>query len=220
MNHISKTVTPPLHASYSAACERNQHAIFSVLSAKLAHGSKVFEIGSGSGQHAAYFLLNRPDLLWQCADLEINHRCINSWLTASQSQSQSQSKFKKFGPVNLDLLSTELPQLDSFLNDQDAVYSANTAHFIPRTAVEKLFEVAASLLKTGGRFYLYGPFKYNGKFTSDSNREFNNWLLESADFRAIRDFDWVNTLAEQNGLQLLADHTMPANNQMLEWQKR
>jgi len=30
----------------------------------------------------------------------------------------------------------------------------------------------------------------------------------------------VNELATRNGLELLADHAMPANNQLLVWQKK
>ncbi|MCH8175000.1 MAG: DUF938 domain-containing protein, partial [Proteobacteria bacterium] len=35
----------------------------------------------------------------------------------------------------------------------------------------------------------------------------------------VRDFEWVNDLAESAGLTLLEDNAMPVNNQFLVWKK-
>jgi hypothetical protein len=37
--------------------------------------------------------------------------------------------------------------------------------------------------------------------------------------RGIRDFEWVNELAVEQGLDLQSDTAMPANNQVLVWQR-
>ncbi len=33
----------------------------------------------------------------------------------------------------------------------------------------------------------------------------------------VRDFEAVNALARDEGMELIADHAMPANNQLLVW---
>jgi hypothetical protein len=35
----------------------------------------------------------------------------------------------------------------------------------------------------------------------------------------LRDFEAIERLAEAQGLQLLADHAMPANNRLLVWRR-
>ena len=43
------------------------------------------------------------------------------------------------------------------------------------------------------------------------------WLKARDPVSGVRDFEWVNELAESAGLKLLEDNDMPANNQMLVW---
>jgi hypothetical protein len=62
---------------------------------------------------------------------------------------------------------------------------------------------------------IYGPFKYNGNFTSESNQRFDEFLNQQDCQSGIRDFEWVQQLAEQAGLMLVDDIAMPANNQLL-----
>lgn len=53
---------------WSEACERNRDPILAVLRGHLQDRSRVLEIGSGTGQHAAYFAAQLPHLLWQASD--------------------------------------------------------------------------------------------------------------------------------------------------------
>ena len=66
---------------------------------------------------------------------------------------------------------------------------------------------------------LYGPFKYGGEFTTESNRNFNQWLADRYDGAGIRDFETIDELAADNGLTFLSDQAMPANNQFIVWKK-
>jgi len=66
---------------------------------------------------------------------------------------------------------------------------------------------------------IYGPFNYQGQFTSDSNARFDQWLKSRDPASGIRDFEAVDALARQQGLALWHDHGMPANNRMLLWKK-
>jgi hypothetical protein len=99
----------------------------------------------------------------------------------------------------------------------DAVFSANTLHIMSWPAVEALFAGLPRLLEPGGVLAIYGPFKYAGRFTTDSNAAFDAMLRERDPQGGLRDFEAVNALAEAVGLNLFADHAMPANNQLLVW---
>ena len=65
--------------SYSEACERNKDPILEVLRDAFAACVRVLEIGSGTGQHAAFFSEHLPHLVWQTSDLAIHHDGINAW---------------------------------------------------------------------------------------------------------------------------------------------
>ena len=84
---------------------------------------------------------------------------------------------------------------------------------------ENLIRGAGNKLSEGGLLILYGPYKYDGDFTTPSNAEFDAWLKERDPHSGIRDFEWVADLANQQGLQLQDDLPMPANNQILIFQR-
>ena len=62
---------------------------------------------------------------------------------------------------------------------------------------------------------IYGPFNYNGEFTSESNANFNVWLKERNPESGIRAFEDVNANMIKNGFSLYKDYEMPANNRIL-----
>jgi hypothetical protein len=74
------------------------------------------------------------------------------------------------------------------------------------------------VLRPAGRLCVYGPFKYAGEFTTPSNARFDEWLKARDKSSGLRDFEWVDALAQAAGLRLRADHAMPANNQLLVWE--
>jgi hypothetical protein len=83
--------------------------------------------------------------------------------------------------------------------------------------VERMFKQLPAVLVDGAIVAIYGPFNYGGRFTSQSNADFNDWLLARGAHMAIRDFEAVDTLALASGLRLIDDLAMPANNRMLVW---
>ena len=91
-------------------------------------------------------------------------------------------------------------------------------HIVKENLGENLFRRVGDNLAEGGLLILYGPYKYDGDFTTQSNADFDAWLKERNPHSGIRDFEWVNDLADQHGLSLQADLSMPANNQMLIFQ--
>ena len=67
---------------------------------------------------------------------------------------------------------------------------------------------------------IYGPFRYDGAYTSDSNAAFDRFLRERDPHSGIRDFSAIHDAgAADRAAAAGADHPMPANNQTLVWEK-
>lgn len=191
------------------ACERNKDSILASLRQYFAHSRSVLEIGSGTGQHAVHFAANMPWLQWYTSDLPDSHAGINAWV-ADAGLSNCHP------PIELDVSQSTWPLPAGI----DAVFSANSLHIMGRDCVEGFFSGVGKCLPAKGMLCVYGPFNYNGTYTSDSNAAFDVWLKERDVRSAIRDFEWVNQLAGEAGLTLMADQAMPANNRLLSWQHR
>ncbi len=101
----------------------------------------------------------------------------------------------------------------------DAVFSANTLHIMGWPEVIRFFEGVGAVLAPGGVLVVYGPFNYNGQFTSSSNARFDAWLKARDPASGVRDFEAVDALARAQGLVLQQDIAMPANNRSLVWQR-
>lgn len=192
---------------FSEACERNQGPILEILKVALAGAESVLEIGSGTGQHAVYLGRRLPHLTWQTGDLAEHHAGIRLWLEEADLPNVKQ-------PISLDL-----DQVPWSFPPYDAIFSANVLHIVSVARVERFFAEVGSLLNTGGTLCLYGPFNYQGAFSSQSNARFDRWLRARDPLSGIRDFEWIETLARARELHLKEDYTMPANNRLLTWLK-
>jgi len=191
---------------FSDACERNREPILGVLRRVFADRRHVLEIGSGTGQHAAYFAPALPQLDWQPSDVADNLPSIRIWREQAQSPGLRE-------PIELDV-DRPFPALRA-----DAVFSANTCHIMSWPQVERMFAGIAALLPPGGVLALYGPFHYNGEPTSPSNAEFDAWLRGRDRLSGVRDFEDIRDLARRHGLALEEDNAMPANNRLLVFRR-
>jgi len=191
---------------FAPSCENNKNFILDILRVEFSDRRSVLEVGSGTGQHAAFFAEHLPHLHWQTSDLPENHAGICEWI-----EEAGLPNLKK--PLDLN---AEKQPWD--IEPVDAVFSANTLHIMSWQQVGLFFQGLPNILLPQAKVVIYGPFNYNGDFTSESNARFNEWLKTQAPYRAIRDFEAVNTLAESVGLTLLNDYEMPANNRILVWQ--
>jgi len=199
-----------MNKPFSQACENNKQPILAVLNKAFSSQSHVLEIGSGTGQHAAFFSQHLPHLTWQSSDLLINHQGINLWLDETTSTNVER-------PIEIDLHNPwTMPEHPLQV---DGLYTANTLHIISWPLVEKFFAGIADNLAASAKVCIYGPFNYQGKFTSESNANFDVWLKDRDINSGIRDFEAVLSLATSAGLQLIDDHAMPSNNRLLEFIK-
>ncbi len=210
------TYTEPMPVSkpFSQACENNKGPILNALKQVLPESShryaRVLEIGSGTGQHAAFFAPRLPWLGWQPSDQAQYLPGCRLWIEEAQAAGADNLHM----PITLDVLQPTWPELDIH-----HAYSANTAHIMHWPAVEAMFHGLGKRLPAQGVFCLYGPFRYQGEHTSDSNERFDQHLRYQDPGMGIRDLDAMVPLATAAGFELVADHAMPANNRTLVWRR-
>ena len=195
---------------FSEACERNKGPILEVLQRWLGHqAGVVLEIGAGTGQHAVHFARSLPHLSWQPTE-RLEH------LAALAARIEVAGSCNLLAPVELDVEQGAWPcDADSV----DAVYSANTLHIVSWPQVQALFRGVGRVLRDEGLLIVYGPFRYGGQFTSHSYAVFDEALRSRNPPSGIRDFEAVDALAAAQGLRLVEDCAMPANNQALVWRR-
>ena len=193
---------------FSQACENNKDFILAVLQRHFAKPGRVLEIAGGTGQHAVHFATQLPWLHWQSTDIPGNAARLNMRVAAAAL------------PNLPEALTLDVTQQDWGLRGFDYLFSANSLHIMPHSAVVDFFRPLPHVLNSGAIVCVYGPFKYAGEFTTPSNAQFDLWLKSNDPRSGVRDIETVLALAEDAGLTLLEDNAMPANNQLLVWRKR
>jgi Methylase involved in ubiquinone/menaquinone biosynthesis len=191
---------------FAPSCERNQGPILEVLLRHFADTRRVLEIGSGTGQHAVHFATAMPWLQWQCSDRVENLPGVALWL--------DEAALPNTPPAIEQDVDGSWPDTTF-----DAVFTANSLHIMGWLQVEAFFAGVGKVLQENGLLIVYGPFNYDGAFTSDSNRAFEQWLKDRDPASGIRDFEAVDALARGIGLVLEEDSAMPANNRCLVWRR-
>ncbi|AZG73002.1 DUF938 domain-containing protein [Shewanella livingstonensis] len=193
---------------FSQACDNNKQPILTLLAEWFANRVNILEIGSGTGQHSVYFAKHLPHARWQPSDQQ-------HYLPTLQSRLNIQTSPNLQHAIPLDVIQP-WPQ---FTSQIDAIFTANTLHIMSKTMVEAFFVGVGHVLADSGSLVIYGPFNYQGQFTSDSNQQFNLWLQHNNPDSGIRDIEWISQLAKLQGLTLQEDIAMPANNRLLHFIK-
>jgi cyclopropane fatty-acyl-phospholipid synthase-like methyltransferase len=194
---------------FSPAADNNRAPILAELRRLLAGASSVVEVGAGTGQHAEYFARHLPHLTWQPTEHP-------SALATLQPRCAAAGLVNLEVPRPLDIAARPWFAADPW---PDAIYTANTLHIVSEALVRAFFDACAERGRDGSRIIVYGPFNYDGRFTSESNERFDAWLKARDADSGIRDFEWVRELAVQGGYGLEADRAMPANNRLLCWRR-
>ncbi len=196
-----------MNKPYSESCDQNKSAILSVISSVFSDRTGILEIGSGTGQHAVFFAEKMPHLKWFTSDCNAYLPGISLWLDEAMLTNT-------VAPIELDVATSSWPKLEI-----DAVFTANTFHIMSDFEVGECLKGVGKMLKRQESFVIYGPFNYNGKYTSESNKSFDQWLKGRNQHSGIKDFEHISEMAQKNGLQLNSDVEMPANNRILHFVK-
>ena len=192
---------------FSQSCENNKAPILEVLREAFADRRQVLEIASGTGQHACHFAANMPWLTWQPTELADSLPVLRPRCVAYDGDNL-------LTPTALDVRDDPWP-----VAVPDALFSANSLHIMAWSAVEILFATLGVNAGNDVILAVYGPFNYDGQYTSDSNARFDAWLGQRDPVSAIRDFERVDELAAAAGFALQGDNALPANNRLLVWRK-
>ncbi|WP_062269374.1 DUF938 domain-containing protein [Endozoicomonas arenosclerae] len=191
---------------FSEACEKNKQAILDVIQPLFENAGRVVEIGSGTGQHAEFFAASMPETLWQPTD-RVEHLAVID----ARRQTSGQGNFLL--PLALDV------NKDWPVEQVENIFTANTLHIMSWKEVELFFQGIGQVLVGGGFVCIYGPFNYQGQYTSESNARFDDWLKQRDPKSAIRDFESIERLAKTAGMSLHQDVAMPANNRCLVFKR-
>ena len=192
-------------AEYAA---RNAAPILEILQQEFRGASRVLEIGSGTGQHAVAFAAAMHHLHWQTSDLDENHAGIRAWIDSSRLENVAP-------PLSMDMREASV-EADAY----DAAFSSNTAHIMGVEAVENMFSLLGQALRPDGVFCLYGPFRQDGAFNTESNQDFDANLRERDDVMGIRDIETLDQFAAAAGLRRTRFYAVPSNNNVAVWIKR
>ena len=189
---------------FVSACERNKEPILQVLKEVItADNKRVLEVGSGTAQHAAYFAKNLKNITWTTSDVSSGHARIKSMLDEVKLPNLR-------GPLAFEIGKDFFPKYN-----YDIVFTANTFHIMSWKQCKNLMKILGNRLREGSQVIIYGPFNYEGKFTSESNSLFDQYLKEINPEQGIRSFEDINKNMIKNGFVLFKDYEMPANNRIL-----
>jgi SAM-dependent methyltransferase len=213
---FGKDEPPPQDGRLDAAAYHRNHAAIAPLLRRFleSRAGNVLEIGSGTGQHAVTFASELPDVTWWPTDLNDNHlRSIAAWREHSKLDNVKP-------PVRLDASASgwRLPSLglpEQFV----AIFCANVIHISPWAVAQGLFAGAGRHLISGGRLFLYGPFRRDGVHNAASNAEFDASLRDRNPEWGVRDTADLKKLGEANGLRLAELVEMPSNNAVLIFER-
>ena len=186
------------------AALRNRAPILEALRELLGPQSRVLEVGSGTGQHADFFTENMPEWRWQPTDLDqANLASVDAYRTES-------GRGNFLPPLRLDARGADWPA-----ERYDAVFSANVIHIAPWPVALGLFAGARRVLEPTGLLVLYGPFRFSGEFTAESNAAFDARLRGDDPEWGVRDLDDIRRETLTRGFEPPRVFAMPANNHVL-----
>lgn len=131
-------------------------------------GGLVLEIASGTGQHVAHFAPTLEKFSFQCSEAaEDCFSSISAWTADISNVKQP--------PLLIDAGSSSWPIED---NTACMVLSTNMCHISPWEDTVGLLHGASRCLRQDGLLIIYGPFKVDGKPTTESNAAFDITLRQ------------------------------------------
>ncbi len=194
--------------SHAPATARNREPILAELRRLLPADARVLEVGSGTGEHAAFFGAAMPTWTWQPTD-------PNPAALASIDAHRRAVRATGLLPaVALDARSADWPP-----GPFDAVFSANVIHIAPWTVCVGLLDGASRVLAPGGLLLLYGPFRFDGVFLAASNAAFDARLRAENPEWGVRDVAELGREARARGFAEPLRAELPANNHLLVFRR-
>ncbi|KAF9910283.1 hypothetical protein BX616_010899 [Lobosporangium transversale] len=224
---------------FYAAADRNKDVILEQLKPILDKSRLVLEVGSGSGQHIYRFSKDYPNVVFQPTEYDSNLLTsidayadelnkegyhINPALELDATNSEHWERVQKVGLQSQDqqhqqkqVNSAATPTIHGVY---DLLITTNVFHISPWIVGQSIVRGAGKVLRNGGRLAIYGPFKKDGKFNTESNRQFDETLRGRNPSWGVRDIEEIEAVAKNEAdLKLDRIIDMPSNNYMLLFSK-
>lgn len=209
MNNDKPPLNPhPLSEYVAWAGNRNREPILGVLKDKLPKNpGRVLELASGSGMHINYFAPHFDHLHFHPTDKD------TEVFENIKKLSIDHSNDNIADPVHLDLTDPDTWFNPGEKSSFDAMFCINIFQVAPISIADGMMECASHLLSEKGILIIYGPFKVEGQFSTDSNKEFHETLAshQVAEW-GLKDVADLKKAAVNHGLELKEVIDMPANN--------
>ncbi|MCK0139564.1 DUF938 domain-containing protein [Aliiroseovarius sp. F47248L] len=159
------------------------------------------EIASGTGEHAVAFAEAFPDTIWQPTDIDAERLIsIDAWRARK-------------GIMNMRVAQVLDATAPSWRTGPFAMaVTVNLMHLIDPAAAQAVVKGVARNLSPGGHWFLYGPFRTQGLFRSESDQAFHSVLTEHNSAIGYKDIEAIEAWAVEAGLSHVALIEMPANN--------
>lgn len=197
----------PLSPYVSWAGHRNREPILEVFKDKLPKTEgNVLELASGSGMHINYFAPHFSHLSFQPTDL--NEDALKNIMRVTWENDVK----NVLTPFKLDL-TDESTWATPDQQLYDVMFVINIFQVAPISVADGMMKCAANLLHKEGFLFIYGPFKDHGRYTTESNKEFDQ-IVQSAKVEewGLKDIADLEKAAHAHALKLSEKVDMPANN--------
>lgn len=187
---------------------RNIAPILDAIKPFVPAGGVALEIASGTGEHAVAFAEAFPDTIWQPTDIDAERLIsIDAWRART-------------GALNMRVAQVLDATAPSWRTGPfEMAVTVNLMHLIGPSAAQAVVNGVARNLLPGGFWFLYGPFRTQGLFRSESDQAFHASLIAHDPSIGYKDLEQVEAWAGEAGLTRAALVEMPANNLALVMQQ-
>jgi hypothetical protein len=201
----------PLSPYVAWAGNRNKEPILAVLQGLLPEKGDVLELASGAGLHINYFAPNFPGITFHPSDKDV------SVFDTIRSKRAAAGNKNVADPVAIDLTDPKTwPDPKNGL--YDAIFVINIFQVAPVEIADGIAALGAKILKPEGFIAIYGPFKLNGRFTTESNAAFDGELRATGVTEwHLKDVVDLEKAARKHGLVLKTRFDLPVNNFILQF---
>lgn len=205
---------------FAPAVQRNRGPILGVLDEILPRRGTILEVGSGTGEHAAFLAAQLPGIVWQPSEHDPGLLAsIEAWRLRSGGIAGPLPNLMP--PATLDLArpgwTAEVPPVAAY---PVAIVAINVLQASVWSVAEHLFAGAEALLMPDRLLFLYGPFRREGQHVSMGNAELDRDLRAQNPEWGVRDLEQVAALGERHRLPLQEVVRMPNNNLALVFIRR
>ncbi len=188
---------------HAPAAARNALALSDLLVNHAPKAGRALEIASGTGQHIVEFATALQEIHWQPTDIEAER-------LASIDAHVAEAGLANVAPA-AHLNAAEAGWHGTYA-PLDLIVLVNLLHLISEAEVRTVITEAALALGPQGVLVLYGPFKREGRLTSDGDVRFDDQLRTADPAIGYKDTLDMHRWLGDAGMTAVRTIEMPANN--------